>query len=241
MSNENYEYPEGSAPDKKYGMLSKEGRTESLIPNWARDPKILSMAILSGMFFYLVTHLLSYALGERTDKNASKPNVTEVSNAKISEISSRIEQDKNNTKEKLSTFSQTVKNLSDDAKYNARNVGTNSSRITKLETDINNNTQQISEMNSSIIELTKSLEELKKNLSKPKIKKIAAKKIEIKLQTYHLRAMVSGRAWVEGEHGDYFTVKIGDMLPTYGRIVYMDDDTGIIKTTSGRDIKYANS
>lgn len=241
MSNDNYEYPEGSSPDKKYGMMSKDGRTESL-PAWVRDPKVLAMAVLSGSFIYLVTHLLSYAIGERTDKTENKADIITQSDAKISAISSKIEQDKDNTRKKLSSFSDTVKTLSDDAKEKAQRVDSNSAKISSMESKLNNYEQQLGDINYNISQLSQSIVELKQSLAKPKVvKKKIVKKIPVKLKTYFLRAMVHGRAWVESEHGDYLTVKIGDMLPTYGRIVYMDDNQGVVKTTSGRDIRYATN
>lgn len=243
-NNDQYEYPEGSNPDKKYGMLSKDGRTESLIPNWARDPKMLSMALLAGTMFYLVTHLLSYALGERgkhKDKVDTAVQTTiQNSNDKITEISSRLEADKNNTKRTLNNFSNKFNDISSSASNAIRQTQANSAQIVEIKQKISSSEQKLEELTKQLTSMNQSITDINKKMTKTK-KKAKVRKQPVKLINYYLKAMVHGRAWIESEAGDYLTVKVGDKLDTYGVITSFDDINGQIRTSSGRDINYANN
>lgn len=240
-NNDQYEYPGGSEQDQKYSMLSKEGRTESLIPSWARDPKILSMTILAGVFFYLVSHLLSYALGERNEKKADV--AIQQSKQKIDEISNRISTDSESTKQTLASFSDKVSDIKNNNDNTLKKVDAYAEKIDNIIADNKKTDDDITALKAEISAITEKLSEINRKLTykKPGIKKYNQGKKPIKLETFTLRAMIHGRAWVENDKGSYMTVKVGDMLPTYGRIVYIDDQSGTLKTTSGRDIKFSTN
>ena len=237
-NNDQYEYPDGSEQDQKYSMLSKEGRTESLIPSWARDPKILSMTMLAGVFFYLVSHLLSYALGERTEKKEDI--AIQQSNQKIDEISNKISTDNESTKQKLASFSDKFSDIKNNNVNTSKKVDAYAAKIDSIIADKQKTDDEITALRSEISAITEKLSAIDSKLTvkTPLIKKAKKKKKPLKLETFSLRAMIHGRAWIENDKGSYMTVKVGDMLPTYGRIVYLDEQSGVLKTTSGRDIKF---
>jgi hypothetical protein len=58
------------------------------------------------------------------------------------------------------------------------------------------------------------------------------------LQEYRIKAVISGRAWLEDRNGQNITVKVGDKLPTYGRITEIKPIEGIVNTSSGRVISF---
>ena len=240
-NNDQYEYPDGSEQDQKYGMLSKEGRTESLIPSWVRDPKILSMTILAGVFFYLASHLLSYALGERADK---KDDVAiQHSKQKIDEITNKISSDNESTKQKLASFSDKVSDITNNNANTSRKVDAYTAKIDGIIADKHKTDDEILALRTEILAISDKLAAIDSKLTAktPLIKKVKKELKPVKLVTYSLRAMIHGRAWIENDKGSYMTVKTGDMLPTYGRIVYIDEKAGVLKTTSGRDIKFTTN
>ena len=57
-------------------------------------------------------------------------------------------------------------------------------------------------------------------------------------EEYRVRAIISGRAWVEDSAGNNVTVKVGDRIPTYGKITEIKPVEGIVITSSGRIISF---
>ena len=71
-------------------------------------------------------------------------------------------------------------------------------------------------------------------------KKLAAEKKEPKkpLLTYHLRAVVDGRAWLVNPQGESLTVVVGESLTDYGKVTNIFASQGLIATSSGRVIQF---
>jgi len=55
---------------------------------------------------------------------------------------------------------------------------------------------------------------------------------------YYVRSMVQNRAWIYSGPDDTLTISPGDMLLGYGRILDIDTDDGLVKTSSGKTIQY---
>ena len=242
-SKDQYEYPEGSVSEKKYGVLSKEGRTESPL-NYFKDPKSLSMILFAGGLFYLVSHLLSYTLGDRNktkDESSALVIKQNLSDKKITEISSKISKDREFTRKKIDGISSQFNDVREASKANKNLLENNKSKMAALESKIASNAELISDLKAMLSSLSYNVNQIKKGLiKKPKpVKK--AKVIPVKLKVFSLKAMIHGRAWVESNEGEFMTVKVGDQLPTYGRVIYIDEALGVVKTNSGRDIRYDNA
>lgn len=239
-NNDQYEYPEGSSQNKKYGMLSKEGRTESIVPPFLRNPKNIALLLFASGLVYLVTHILSYTLSNRSDNKSEETKLLiKKSDKKISDITSQIARDSSTTKEKLSNFSSKVNSLSEVTRNVDAKLETHSRKMQGLEQGVEDNKQTLELVMQKLDKMNRAME----LMAKPKKKKVIVSKPKpklIKLKNYNLIAMVHGRAWVSGLEGGYKTVKVGDFLQTYGRVIYMNDSLGVIKTSSGRDITYAS-
>lgn len=69
--------------------------------------------------------------------------------------------------------------------------------------------------------------------------KKSEEKVEV-LQDYKIRAVISGRAWIEDKTGNNLTVKVGDNIPTYGRVTKIRPVEGVIETSSGRNISFSH-
>lgn len=68
------------------------------------------------------------------------------------------------------------------------------------------------------------------------------KKPRIALPTYHyvLQAIVPGRAWVMDNHHVMHTIALGDTLPDYGQVQFLDADRGTVITSSGKVIGFSH-
>ena len=102
---------------------------------------------------------------------------------------------------------------------------------------------QLKQLDNKIDALTKSVERSVQQLSKvakTQVSATAEKKVEIK-QDYKIRAVISGRAWIEDKSGNNITVKVGDAIPTYGRVTKIMPVEGIVETSSGRRITFSHN
>ena len=102
---------------------------------------------------------------------------------------------------------------------------------------------QIKELNGKMDILTKALERNTQQLStvvKTQQLKDTDKKAVEQKQEYKIRAVISGRAWVEDKAGNNMTVKVGDNIPTYGRVTKIRPIEGLVETSSGRMISFSH-
>jgi uncharacterized coiled-coil protein SlyX len=58
------------------------------------------------------------------------------------------------------------------------------------------------------------------------------------LPRYYMTAAVRGRAWLVDEKGETTTVSLGDQLGSYGVVIDISPNRGIVATSSGRMIQY---
>jgi len=89
---------------------------------------------------------------------------------------------------------------------------------------------------SGISDLLASVTADVKKLTAPKPKKIK-KKIKAPI-AYHVNAIVPGRAWLLSSDGQLVTVRAGDKLAGYGRILAISAPEGKVLTSTGAVIQY---
>lgn len=102
---------------------------------------------------------------------------------------------------------------------------------------------QLKQLDNKIDALTKSVERSAQQLSqvaKTQVSSTEKKQVEVK-QDYKIRAVISGRAWIEDKAGNNITVKVGDAIPTYGRVTKIMPVEGIVETSSGRRITFSHN
>lgn len=56
--------------------------------------------------------------------------------------------------------------------------------------------------------------------------------------SYHIRAVVPGRAWLVSSSGRLFTVRVGDRIVGFGIVEEIDVVRGVVIMSSGREITY---
>ena len=189
MSNKDqYEYPEGASANKKFGMISKEGRTESLIPPFLKDPKIIAMVLGCASLFYLITHLLSFAVSSRTEKDKAPEVANVVNEDKLNEITNKIQDDNKQTAVKISGFSNKVENVIADSQDNAKHLRSHDTKISEIESKIGEVNNEIYNIKQSIDRLAVNLEKIEQLGNKKEVKKVKVvkKPIKIKLENFLL-------------------------------------------------------
>ena len=71
-----------------------------------------------------------------------------------------------------------------------------------------------------------------------------AKKNETKEKVrsnFSIRALQEGRAWIHNDRtGATMTVKVGDALPDYGKVISIIPKLGVVQTNSGRIIQFSD-
>tara|TARA_B110000459_G_C16613317_1_gene497394 strand:+ start:1048 stop:1836 length:789 start_codon:yes stop_codon:yes gene_type:complete len=143
-----------------------------------------------------------------------------------------------------------VTNINKDVQNNvANNTATiksmqDSSEVTKIQ--LNQMSNQVAEIAQQVTRVAASSDNVAEKMAvieaKAKAKAEAAKVvIQHKLEHYHIKALIDGRAWLVGPDKEYVTVVVGDKLKDYGSIVEIYSEKGIISTSSGRIIYFASS
>lgn len=112
--------------------------------------------------------------------------------------------------------------------------------VAKVEQSMANIDDAISDMRLQVQAMMKKMQMLEKQMRKPKVKKAVVRRPMIRRpQTlYALTAVIRGRAWVRDSQGHEMTVKLGDTIPGYGTVRFIDPKQGMIITSSGRIITY---
>lgn len=127
-----------------------------------------------------------------------------------------------------------IKQIEQDIKAQAEATTSLKSQVKKLSDDIKN--QDFSDIKEEMSELKSSIDEIKDQL-KPKPPPKPEPKP--KLQSFHLRAAQDGRAWIQNDQtGKTESVAVGDTIPTYGDVLVIDPEKGVLTTSSGRLIEF---
>lgn len=118
----------------------------------------------------------------------------------------------------------------------------NSAKITNIENELNRVQSLasktdgiINNLNMTVSELSKTVQQLIQEQKAAEITKV--KKIKPKI-TYHVRAIVPGRAWLEANDGTTVTVRPGSKLNNYGTVTKIDAHEGTVRTDLGFVIKH---
>lgn len=73
------------------------------------------------------------------------------------------------------------------------------------------------------------------------VKALQAVGMKIPVAKYHVKAIVSGRAWIVNSHGLEQSVRVGDIVPSYGEVTAIDPGTGQVTTNSGKIIRFGTN
>jgi intracellular multiplication protein IcmG len=137
------------------------------------------------------------------------------------------------------------------AQMATQTANNNSSQINTLQRAIVSQSKQIGSLTSGQSELVSSLSKVATTMQAISDKQLLAQKSAQQSKhkpekakppklTYHLQAIVPGRAWLQDSRGVITTVAVGDKLPGYGVIQYLSVDKGKVLTSIGTVISSPN-
>lgn len=115
--------------------------------------------------------------------------------------------------------------------------------ITQNKVNIDALAKQVNAVSQTVVQMRSTVESMNKTVSDldASVKQLTAKpkvKTPTRLVLYRIKALVPGRAWLTSSTGMPTTVRQGDILPGYGRIMLIDPHQGVVATSSGRVIQY---
>ncbi len=112
--------------------------------------------------------------------------------------------------------------------------------IKELQGAVKQANQSINDLNTALLSLANSVEALANQVVElrnvERVQGVAATNAPPPM--FHLKAVISGRAWIESGKGRLITVKVGDNLPGYGEVTGINPGDGLVNTSSGAVITY---
>lgn len=114
------------------------------------------------------------------------------------------------------------------------------STIQDLQTVVQQDKQAINDLNTALLSLANSVEALSNQVRDLNTQQapVVAPIITGPVAQYHLKSVISGRAWLETGKGKLITVKVGDTIPGYGEVTSISPTEGLVGTSSGMTITY---
>lgn len=230
-----YKAPESEqeykTPDKfsqEFGSSPMSGGTESLI-SFIKNQK--AVAVVGGLILLYV--IMSFFTSSDDEEELMVVNNTEPA---VEEAAPVLES------EPVSLFASIdeMAEETDKASEDMDRLKTQIASLNRQNVDLRN---RMDKVDGKLDALTKAIERSSMQLSAlaKTQEKDTKKETKEVLQEYRIRAVISGRAWLEDGAGNNITVKVGDNLPTYGRVTKIRPVEGIVETSSGRTITFSGN
>lgn len=135
------------------------------------------------------------------------------------------------------------------AQQNIRaDVGTMGQQVSDVNNNVNNLNNQIVTLNQMVNnlsnQLAKQTEELNVLMVRTQAKAVVkarrvGKKVHHQHRSYHIQALIPGRAWLIASNGSTLTVRDGTKIPGYGMVKLIDSIQGRVVTSSGKVIQFS--
>jgi len=126
--------------------------------------------------------------------------------------------------------------LSQDASSSQNVVTQLKSQLSDMKSSLNSASANEAAMRSAIVALAQQVQGLTNQIKAQNLQ--PHKKAYSPYVTYHLVAMVPGRAWIVGSNGESDTVVVGSKLAHYGAVKSINTEMGKVFTESGKVITY---
>lgn len=106
------------------------------------------------------------------------------------------------------------------------------SQLVNLQSSLNDTTSKLNDLSTQISTLSEQLKPAQVT-TVTKVKERPAPPPRIQKPPYRLQAAILGRAWLKRRDGSNVTVTIGDKIPGFGVVVFIDPNEGIVQTSTG--------
>lgn len=135
-------------------------------------------------------------------------------------------------------FDQKLNLLAQQTESNKQQFSTLNEKIGEIQTNLNDVSKTIDTLTQAVQALAK--ETLQRTPAAVKQQKGAEKAIKFKV-SYHIKAIVPGRVWLESSRGETLSLKVGDPLNGYGKVVAISPNQGLVVTSTGKMIRYGSN
>jgi predicted RNase H-like nuclease (RuvC/YqgF family) len=207
---------------QEFGNASASGGTEDLMSILRNKNVMYTLGGIVGL--YVLLNLFSSG-------SEIEPVEAEEVQQEVAEPPTMQEQSASYTS--FDTMLKETTEKDEDLEKLQRQVSSLNRQNTDLRSRVQTLDQKIDDINISLKRTSAQLEKLiDKDMAKSQDKK------EVVLEEYRIKAVISGRAWLVDRSGNNTTVKVGDKLPTYGRVTEIKPVEGIVNTSSGRVIGF---
>ncbi len=219
-SEQSYEFQKETT--QEFSNASQSGGTEDLMSILRNKNVMYTIGGIIGL--YVLLNLFS------SGNEIEEVEVEEVKQETVVEEQPTMEQP---TYSAFDAMLEETTNKDDELDKLQRQVSSLNRQNTDLRSKVQTLDQKVDDINISLKRAVVQLEKLiDKDMAKTQGKK------EVVLEEYRIKAVISGRAWLVDRSGNNTTVKVGDKLPTYGRITEIKPVEGIVNTSSGRVIGF---
>ena len=230
-----YEFPDKHS--QEFGKTPHSGGTESLMSLLKNKQVMYAVGGIVGL--YVLLNVFS---------SDEEEVVNEVEPAQVS-MEDNFETMETDLMEEISADATSTMSIFDSIDEETEAQDQTNEEIDGLKRQIASLNRQNVDFRSQVKQLEIKLDTLQKTVERAarqisefadlQDKKETGDKVEI-LQDYKIRAVISGRAWIEDKSGNNVTVKVGDNIPTYGRVTKIKPVEGMIETSSGRTISFSH-
>ena len=126
-----------------------------------------------------------------------------------------------------------LKTNSSEATSDIKNL---QSQVSDLQNAVSQSQSQNDQLRNAIGALAEQIKDVSVQLDKVMARGAPAKRgSEI---TYHLRAVIPDRAWITSNAGQTRSITVGDDVRSYGKVIAIYSQQGIVDTSSGKKIEY---
>jgi len=236
----------------EYTKNSYEGSTENIKSLLQNKRLMIMLGSIVGLWVitYIFDSSVSPSVVEdeldsslenvKTELGAGSETTQPTSNIVANQFST-VESTVRENSDGMDKINQDIANQNNSIETAHKNVNSINNKVNKLANDVSELHYQLKHILDIDRELFQKIGSIEEKLKKEEEKKKAAlvKKEPVKeLQTYFIRAVIEGRAWLDDSAGRSITIAIGDFVKDYGRIVNIYPSQGFIVTTSGRVIQF---
>ena len=230
-----YEFPDKHS--QEFGKTPHSGGTESLTSLLKNKQVLYAVGGIVGL--YVLLNVFSSDEEEVVDEvEPAQVSMEDSFDSIDSDVTDDISADTTST---LSIFDSIDDEANDQDQTNEEIDGLKR-QIASLNRQNVDFRSQVKQLEIKLDTLQKTVERAARQISEfadLQDKKESEEKVEV-LQDYKIRAVISGRAWIEDKSGNNVTVKVGDNIPTYGRVTKIKPVEGMIETSSGRTISFSH-
>lgn len=120
---------------------------------------------------------------------------------------------------------------------------TDQNNVNQLQTQIQSLTSALTQSAQSQASNQAAISDLTKQVAllTAQVKSMQAVGEKIPVSKFHVKAIVSGRAWIVNSHGLEQTVRVGDIVKNYGEVTAINPNTGEVTTNSGKIIRFGTN